>query len=201
MSIDPLIEYLPNKEALEFIKNWTSSYSLFLEISRDRKGKLGDYRLWRKSHQHKITINYNLPKELFFLTLTHEIAHMITYEKYKGKNIKPHGKEWKNEFSRLMIDSITAYSKEFQPIIAHHAKNPKAGYYSDSAMVNYFEKLKNPNSIILQNLEIGNTFSFDNIPFQLIEKRRTRFVCMNLNNRKKYLINRAISVEKINNGY
>ena len=41
----------------------------------------------------------------YFLTLTHEIAHAITWSKYGfDKNIKPHGTEWKDEYRSPALD-------------------------------------------------------------------------------------------------
>jgi hypothetical protein len=39
------------------------------------------------------------------ITLIHEIAHLVAFEKY-GRNIKPHGHEWKHTFQQLMVPYI-----------------------------------------------------------------------------------------------
>ncbi len=94
MSYEILRKYLPNELALQWIVQWTEPYSMQLKISKSRKGKLGDYRKINSTYTHKITINHNLVPELFFLTLTHEIAHMRVYDKFTMRKISPHGKEW-----------------------------------------------------------------------------------------------------------
>jgi predicted SprT family Zn-dependent metalloprotease len=38
------------------------------------------------------------------MTLIHEI-HLVAFEKY-GRNIKPHGQEWKHTFQQLMVPYI-----------------------------------------------------------------------------------------------
>lgn len=53
----------------------------------------------RKGLNHQITINQNLNKYAFLLTLVHEIAHLITYVNH-GWNVKGHGPEWKNCFKK-----------------------------------------------------------------------------------------------------
>jgi predicted SprT family Zn-dependent metalloprotease len=45
-------------------------------------------------NSHQITINGTLEPQLFFFVLTHELAHLIAFEKY-GRRISPHGQEWK----------------------------------------------------------------------------------------------------------
>jgi predicted SprT family Zn-dependent metalloprotease len=47
------------------------------------------------------------------MTLIHEIAHLVAFEKY-GRNIKPHGQEWKHTFQQLMVPYI---HQKFIPII------------------------------------------------------------------------------------
>ncbi len=197
MSFEILLKYLPNEEALDFIKKWTAPYSLQLQVSRSRKGKLGDYRSLTGKYSHRITINYDLVPELFFLTLTHEIAHMMVYETFSFREVKPHGKEWKKHYSKMILESIRIYSEELQPLLIKFAKNPKAGYYSETSLVQYFAKQKNPSILLLKQLEEGNTFSIENTVYQLIQKKRTRYLCMHLQTQKKYLINHATGVQRI----
>ncbi len=197
MSFENLLKYLPNDKALDFIKKWTATYSLQLQVRRSRKGKLGDYRSLSGKYSHRITINYDLVPELFFLTLTHEIAHMKVYDKFSFKEVKPHGKEWKKHYGNMIMESIEVYSKELQPLLTQFAKNPKAGYYSETSLVQYFSKKVNPSVLLLQQLEEGNTFSIENTVYQLIEKKRTRYLCIHLQTQKKYLINHATGVQRI----
>ena len=39
-------------------------------------------------------MNNNLNKYSFLITITHEIAHMMIWEKHQNK-VDPHGEEWK----------------------------------------------------------------------------------------------------------
>jgi predicted SprT family Zn-dependent metalloprotease len=47
------------------------------------------------------TVNSNLNKYKFLITLIHEISHLVAFEKF-GRNIKPHGNN-EYSFQRLMI--------------------------------------------------------------------------------------------------
>ena len=47
----------------------------------------------------------NLNPYRFLMTLVHEVAHLVAFQKY-GRAIKPHGKEWKFTFQTLMLPFI-----------------------------------------------------------------------------------------------
>ena len=78
--------------AFPYLKIWFASHQVHLHISRSRNSKLGDYQRL-KDGSHKISINHNLQPELFFFVLTHELAHLIAFDKFKGKRISAHGIE------------------------------------------------------------------------------------------------------------
>ena len=58
------------------------------------------------------------------MTLIHEIAHLVAFEKF-GRNIKPHGNEWKYTFQRLMVPFIRPeiFPGQILPLLARHFKN------------------------------------------------------------------------------
>jgi predicted SprT family Zn-dependent metalloprotease len=57
------------------------------------------------------------------ITLIHEISHLVAFEKF-GRNIKPHGNEWKYSFQRLMIPYIRPeiFPSQLLPLLARHFK-------------------------------------------------------------------------------
>ncbi len=109
MSIQSLETYLP-KNTLDHLRNWFSDYSIHIKITKNRNSKLGDYRKLR-DHSHEITINSTLQPQLFFFVLTHELAHLIAFEKF-GRRISPHGKEWKHTFRQMLLESIEVYEED-----------------------------------------------------------------------------------------
>ena len=88
-----LKKYIPEKATL-LIAHWIIDLDFKLKIKKERSTKLGDYRAPFNGSNHQITINYNLNKYSFLVTLVHEIAHLTTYNKYKH-SVLPHGQEWK----------------------------------------------------------------------------------------------------------
>src|SRR6476661_3653215 len=80
-------------------------YKVHLTITRERMTVLGDYRNKHLLSNHRISVNGNLNKYSFLVTLLHELAHLLTYEKF-GNRITPHGTQWKNEFSMILSSFI-----------------------------------------------------------------------------------------------
>ncbi|MBE7693721.1 SprT-like domain-containing protein, partial [Tenacibaculum finnmarkense] len=97
-----------------------------LKIVNERVTRHGDYRK-SLSGKHEITVNTSLNKYRFLITLIHEIAHLVAFEKY-GRSIKPHGEQWKLTFQRLMVPFIRpeVFPNQLLPLLARHFRNPKA---------------------------------------------------------------------------
>ena len=90
-------KYLPKKESYQFFLSLVDGFNLKLIVSESRKTKLGDYRAPFKEKGHMITVNGDLDKNHFYLTLLHEVSHMLVFDTY-GSSVMPHGKQWKEVF-------------------------------------------------------------------------------------------------------
>lgn len=194
MSISLLEKYLP-ENSLPYLKTWFSDYAIHIKITKGRNSKLGDYRkMSDKSHQ--ITINSTLQPQLFFFVLTHELAHLIAFEKY-GNLISPHGAEWKNTFRIMLLESISNYEDDLKGIILKFSKSPKANFMSSPDLVRYFhiEDYEDESSYI-EDLSIGDQFIYKKQMYQIEEKRKKNYLCVNLDNTKKYLFKPLARVEK-----
>lgn len=193
MQMSSLQNYLSTDKLL-FIKKWIKDYPLLLKVKYNRKTKLGDYR--RLPNGHQITINHNLPEDLFFLTLTHEIAHMHAFAKY-GYRIKPHGKEWKYTFSQLIRASYTVYNPTAQGLILDFSNNPKAGFFSSPALAYYFKKLENVDITHLMDLKADQLFILKNKTFKKGKKRKIKYICTEIKTGLPYLIHGLAEVKKV----
>src|SRR3954470_5626121 len=80
-------------------------YRVHLTVARERKSILGDYRHRTPGKNHRISVNGNLNKYAFLITLLHELAHLLAFEKF-GNRITPHGREWKQVFGELLASFI-----------------------------------------------------------------------------------------------
>src|SRR5210317_2059336 len=95
-----LQEYIPTASLSKVLKLLEHD-NLVVKIKKERKTRHGDY-MRLPNGKHQITINSNLNKYRFLITLIHEIAHFEAYKTY-GKFIKPHGIEWKHTFQHLVL--------------------------------------------------------------------------------------------------
>lgn len=196
MSISLLEKYLPNY-SLPYLKEWFGDYSIHIKITRGRNSKLGDYRkMPDKSHQ--ITLNSTLQPQLFFFVLTHELAHLLAFENF-GNRISPHGVEWKNTFSKMLLESISVYDEDLKPIILKFLTSPKANFMASPDLVRYFhiEDYEDESSYI-EDLEIKDQFTYRKQIYIIEEKRKKNYLCTQLETDKKYIFKPLARVEKIN---
>ena len=100
---DVLQKYLPER-AVAPCFGLIKTHGVNLKIVNHRVTRHGDYRRLPNG-LHQITVNASLNKYRFLITLVHEIAHLVAFEKF-GRRIKPHGLEWKRTFQHLMIPFI-----------------------------------------------------------------------------------------------
>lgn len=194
MSISILEQYLPS-DTQPFLKRWFASYKIHIRITRDRNSKLGDYRKM-PDKSHEISINSTLDRQLFFFVLTHELAHLIAFEKFGGR-ISAHGQEWKSTFREMLLESISIYTSDLQPVIRQFAKNPKANFMASPELVRYFH-IDDPDDsqVFVEQLAPDSEFLYKGDLYKMIEKKKKLYLCVNLKNSKKYLFRPLAKVEK-----
>ncbi|PIE49025.1 MAG: sprT domain-containing protein [Flavobacteriales bacterium] len=192
-----LLKYVP-EPAVDRVIDLLHKYPCKLRIVKNRKTKHGDFKQL-KTGQYQITINNDLNKYRFLLTLVHEVAHLVTY-KENSIPVKPHGKEWKQNFKILMIPFLDPeiYPEELLRNIANYLINPKASTDSDvnlSLILKSYDE-KNGKYYIFE-LEDEVLFTYENRTFKLGKKRRTRYECTEVKTKKKYLFHQNAAVEII----
>ena len=96
----PIKPYI-NAHVFEQVLELLNHDHLTVKVKSERKTRHGDYKRLPNGN-HEITVNSNLNPHRFLITLVHEIAHFEAFNTY-GRWIKPHGKEWKYTFQRLML--------------------------------------------------------------------------------------------------
>jgi hypothetical protein len=193
---ETISKYIPEK-AIDDVVKLLNTHPVLLKIVNNRATKHGDFRKTVKGFQ--ITVNNDLNQYQFLLTLIHEIAHLVTYKKYK--RVKPHGKEWKNTFQHLMLPFLNpeVFPLEVLPYLANYLKNPKASTSSDVNLtyaLKQFDINKSGKSFIFE-LEQGSIFAFKGKSYKKGIKRRTRIECVALESNRTYLFNQNAEVEFI----
>ncbi len=127
-----LYKYIPEK-AVPVISEWIYKFDFKLKIKKSRSSKYGDYRPPVNGENHLITINYDMNKYAFLITLIHEVAHLSNYNKHKN-SVKPHGEEWKFHYKMLMQQFLTPEIFPGDVIMAlrKYMNNPAASSCSPS---------------------------------------------------------------------
>ncbi|QWX83052.1 SprT-like domain-containing protein [Cellulophaga sp. HaHaR_3_176] len=194
-----LEKYLPER-AVELCADLIKENSVNLKIVNQRVTRHGDYRRLPDG-THKITVNSSLNKYRFLITLVHEIAHLVAFEKY-GRKIKPHGLEWKKTFQFLMLPFIRpeVFPPKVLPLIANHFRNPSASSDTDAKLsiaLKQFDAQFKENSYVFQ-LPIGSVFRLKNGRiFKKGNKKIKRFECIELSTNNIYLFQPNAEVELI----
>lgn len=193
--------YLPEKALDYCIMLWEQEPFRF-QITANRKTKLGDFRYRSDRTIQTITINADLNTYQFLLTYIHEVAHLHAFLKH-GRNINPHGKEWKSTFQELMdpLFNLQAFPLDLAVPLRNHLKNPKASSSSDLFLVKemskYDQKSENLEEIFLCDLIPGKRFLLSGREFEKGESRRTRVICREIKTGKNFLIAQLAKVNPI----
>ena len=193
-----LSRYIPER-AVQPTFSLIKEHKVHLKIVSERVTRHGDYRRMPNG-QHQVTVNRGENKYRFFITLIHEIAHLVAFEKY-GRYIKPHGLEWKQTFQHLMLPFIRpeVFPQELLPYLARHFKNPKASSDTDAhlsvALKNY-DPPTDKNYIF--EIPEGATFRIHNGKvFRKGNKRVKRYECVELATGKTYLFQPNAEVQEL----
>ena len=186
-----LYKYIPEK-AVPTISEWIFKFDFKLRIKKSRSSKYGDYRPPVKGENHLITINHDMNKYAFLITLVHEIAHLSNYNKNKN-SVKPHGEEWKLHYKLLMQQFLIPDIFPADIIIAlrKYISNPAASSCSDT---NLLRVLKNydirQHTVLLEELPIATVFQYNQSRnFIKGEQIRKRFKCKEVQTNRMYLFN------------
>ena len=170
-----------------------------LKIVNERVTRHGDYRKL-PSGEHRVTVNANLNSYRFLITLVHEIAHLVAFNKF-GRYIKPHGEEWKYTFQRLMLPFLRPeiFPQDLLPLLALHFKNPKASSDTDARLSLALKQYdpENDKNYVFEIPE-GATFRlYNGRVFKKGPKKVKRFQCKEVATGRVYMFNPNAEVELI----
>ena len=191
-----LSKYLPN-DFVPYISELIMQSDVKFKIVAPRRTKLGDFKAkGDKNNKSQITINGDLNPYAFLITTLHELAHLHTYNKYKYK-VRPHGKEWKKEFSILLNPILIhdALPDELKIALEKSIQNLKASSCSDihlSRALKIYDPSKR--TVTLEELDENTCFAINKKTYLKGKLRRTRYLCKEMSSGKSYLIHALAEV-------
>ena len=197
---ETLSKYIP-EHAVKPVFEIIVANQVHLKIVNERVTRHGDYRKGL-SGKHEITVNASLNKYRFLITLIHEISHLVAFEKF-GRNIKPHGNEWKYSFQIMMVPFIRPeiFPSNLLPLLARHFKNPTASSDTDATLALALKQYdaQNDKNYIFE-IPYGCVFRIPNGKiFKKIALRVKRYECLEVNSGRIYLFNPNAEVEVLTN--
>ncbi len=171
------------------VVNWMRRNPVQVRISKPRSTKLGDYRSATRSMPHRVSVNSDLNKYAFLVTLIHEFAHYTTYMRAQ-RWTAPHGSLWKNEYHRLMrpFMSRSVFPADVLHALDHHLHDAPSSTCTDHALMRVLRKYDSDPRPMLEELQERSVFRFNDKIFVKGPRLRKRFKCHCLNDRRVYHI-------------
>jgi len=198
--ITRLQDFLP-PGTFDAVFQYLQQYHVHLTVARERKSILGDYRHRTYDQNHRISVNGNLNQYAFLITLLHEIAHLLQYEKY-GNRVASHGKEWKAIFGQLLAQFIQSkvFPGDIESALLRSLHNPSASSCADELLLRTLKRYDNSpsNLVMVESVPIDAHFkTHDGKIFRKGERLRKRFKCLEIKTGKLYLFSPVYEVEII----
>lgn len=189
-AIDPdiLRRQLP-AGAWPIVVNWLRRNPVQVRISPPRSTKLGDYRSATRTLPHRVSVNGDLNKYAFLVTLVHEFAHYSTYIKNR-RWTSPHGRSWKQEYHRLMRPFMTraVFPADVLQALEQHLHDAPASSCTDHDLMRVLRKYDRDPRPMLEEIPERSVFRFNERIFVKGPQLRKRYKCHCLNDRRIYLI-------------
>jgi hypothetical protein len=200
--LQALANYLP-EGAFEPVVQLIHQYKVHLTVTRARKSVLGDYRHPFMGSNHKITVNGNMNKYEFLITLLHELAHLLCFEQHRNR-VEAHGKEWKNIYGSLLkafID-LDLFPDDITKSLKKTLLNPAATANGETSLLlvlRRYNPLKKAGVVVLAHLADGTLFKeIKGRTFRKIKLRRKRIECIEIATGNIYLFSALSEVEIVN---
>jgi SprT protein len=189
----PLIglnDYLPNG-SFDDVVYYLQKHKVHLTITKKRQSILGDYRHAHLHKTHRISVNGNLNKYSFLITLLHELAHLFTFELY-GNKVLAHGKQWQNEFSKILAQFLLKkiFPTDIEKALLKTLQRPAVSSCGDENLLRVLHKYdaKKEGVLLVEQLAEGQLFAIKgNRIFKRGEKIRKRYKCLEVKTGKLYL--------------
>jgi predicted SprT family Zn-dependent metalloprotease len=199
--LDAIKRYIP-APAAQLILDYLNQYKVHLTITRERKTVLGDYRHATTFNTHRISVNGNLNKYSFLITLIHELAHLVTFIQFRHR-VEPHGKEWKRIYAMLLKDFLV--TEIFPDDLLHALKQSMhdlpASSCSDEKLMRVLRNYdgKTDGMVMVEQIAEGKIFDAGKGQmFKKGKKLRKRYQCVEIATGRLYLFSPIYEVRAVN---
>lgn len=198
--IQTLAAFLPDN-TYAYVADYLNRYKVHLTITKARNSVLGDYRNAYQNKNHRISINGNLNKFSFLLTLLHELAHLLTFEKYKH-SVAAHGKEWKTVYGGLLATFVqhNIFPEDIKMAVLQSLQNPAASSCAEEDLMRVLRRYdaKKEGVFLLEQLpENSNFITKDGRQFIKGSRLRKRFRCKEVATGTVYLFSPIYEVKPV----
>ena len=184
------------KNTATTIAGWIVDLNVEFVISRPRKSKLGDFRPPHQNKPARISVNADLNPYNFLITTVHEFAHLGCFLKH-GQSVLPHGAEWKKIYVEMLRPFLahSVFPETLATAVRTHIARPVASSCSCPVLSKALVRFDANPGQLLDELQPGEVFAFRDKLYRVIEKRRTRFLCHQLSDGRKFLISGRAKVQ------
>jgi len=198
--LSQLNSFLPSG-TYEAVEEYLRFYKIHLTVTQHRKSILGDYRHRTHFKNHRISVNGSLNKYSFLITLLHEVAHLLTFERH-GNHVMAHGSEWKVLYAGLLKQFIDnkVFPSDIEKELLVSLKRPAASSCAEDDLIRVLRKYDtNPNGYrLVEEIPLNGLFRLDDGKvFKRGEKQRKRFKCVEVKTGRTFLFSPVYEVELI----
>ena len=200
VAISSLSDFIP-ANTYQLVEPFLLHYKVHLTVTRSRSTVLGDYRNAIAGKAHRISVNGNLNQYAFLITLLHELAHLITFERY-GHKVASHGKEWKLQFSELLKHFLQneVFPNDIRLQLTASLKSPAASSCADDALMRVLRKYDNikDGHFLVEEIQQGSCFRTKNGKiYRREETIRKRIRAVEIDTGRVYLFSPIYEVIKV----
>lgn len=198
--LEYLNRFIP-EAAAPLVMQYLHQYKVHLTITKERKTILGDYRHATHYKTHRISVNGNLNKFSFLITLIHELAHLVTFIQF-GNKVQSHGKEWKKTYAILLRSFLVL--NIFPPDIYHAVEESMhdlpASSCADEGLMRILRRYDSPLTglVMVEQIQDGKLFEIEKGKvFKKGKKLRKRYQCVEVTTGRVYLFSPVYEVKAV----